>query len=139
MKISLIISTVVLSLVSCAPPAGTIGNAPSEESLGFAYGTVQQYGGNVGSKFAMFQLTWQADGAVVGTYHHPSDPNPINYQLRGENTDQGELVLLEYTKGKQTAIITLKKSISGELITWSGKMINSDGRVIPVSLTRRSS
>jgi hypothetical protein len=103
----------------------------------FAYGTVQNYGGNVGSRFALFQLTWQPDGNVVGSYYHPADNGAITYTLRGKNTANGQLVLTEYTRGNQTAILTLNKSIQQGLITWSGKMHNTDGRVIPVSFTRR--
>lgn len=103
----------------------------------FAYGTVQQYGGNVGSRFAMFQLTWQPNGNVVGSYHHPADNGSISHQLKGINTAQGQLVLTEFTHGQQTAIITLSKSIRGELVTWSGNMHNTDGRILPVNITRR--
>ena len=103
----------------------------------FAYGTLQNYGGYVGSRFALFQLTWQPDGNVVGSYNHPADNGAITYILRGKNTANGQLVLTEYTRGSQTAILTLNKSIQQGLITWSGKMHNTDGRVISVSFTRR--
>lgn len=99
------------------------------------YGTAQAYAGTVGSRSAIFTLTWQPDGNVVGSYYHPADG--ATYQLRGKNTSDGQLVLTETTAGIQSAIITLKKTISGSLITWSGTMHNTDGRVIPVSFSRR--
>lgn len=141
MKIKFAAFAVVGSaLVSCVPPES---NNSSQNNVGinstndFAYGTIQDYGGQVGSRFAYFQLTWQADGNVVGSYYHPSDNGAITYTLRGKNTANGQLVLTEYTRGSQTAILTLNKSINQGLITWSGKMHNTDGRVIPVSFTRR--
>lgn len=136
MKTTLFLITLSLGLVSCTTSSSpTESNALQEQD--FAYGTVQQYGGNVGSRFAMFQLTWQPNGNVTGSYHHPADNGSISYQLKGKNTAQGQLVLTEFTHGQQTAIITLSKSIRGELVTWSGNMHNTDGRIIPVNITRR--
>jgi hypothetical protein len=127
-----------LALIACTPPATNATQGSEINQINdFAYGTIQNYGGSVGSRYAMFQLTWQPDGNVVGSYYHPGDNGSITYQLKGKNTANGQLVLTEYTQGRQTAILTLNKSIQQGLITWSGKMHNTDGRVIPVSFTRR--
>lgn len=141
MKVTLALITILgFSLVSCTPPASSSSAANDMEANqlnDYVYGTVQNYGGSVGSRFAFFQLTWQPDGNVAGSYYHPADNGAITYQLRGKNTANGQLVLTEYTSGRQTAILTLNKSIVQGLITWSGNMHNTDGRVIPVSFTRR--
>jgi len=138
MKLLFTTAIASLALIACTPPA-TNANQGSEINQidDFAYGTIQNYGGSVGSRYAMFQLTWQPDGNVVGSYYHPADNGTITYQLKGKNTANGQLVLTEYTQGRQTAILTLNKSINQGLITWSGNMHNTDGRVIPVSFTRR--
>lgn len=122
---------------SCTTPVAPDPNAtvPPAQDLSVAYGTAQTYAGSVGSRSAIFTLTWIPDGNVTGSYYHPADG--AIYQLRGKNTSDGQLVLTETTAGIQSAIITLKKSITGGLITWTGTMHNTDGRVIPVSFTRR--
>ena len=134
------ITAASFTLLSCTPPADTTPAAnqtvPGQVDY-YVYGTQQNYGGTVGSRFAYFQLTWQPDGNVSGSYYHPADNGAITYQLRGKNTANGQLVLTEFTNGSQSAILTLSKSINQGLITWSGKMHNTDGRVIPVSFTRR--
>ncbi|MFY7817076.1 MAG: hypothetical protein ACOVRB_01790 [Akkermansiaceae bacterium] len=137
MKTSLYYLCVSFAITSCTPPT------PSEPShmiseQEFAYGTAQQYGGNVGTRFAMFQLIWQSNGNVVGGYYHPDDQGRISYELKGKNTAEGQMVLTEFTRGKPTAILTLHKTrtSSDPLITWSGEMHNMDGRVFPVSITR---
>lgn len=138
MKFLFPIALASLALIACTPPASDSTASNQVNQLDdFAYGTVQNYGGSVGSRFAMFQLTWQPDGNVVGSYYHPDASGSITYQLKGKNTANGQLVLTEYTQGRQTAILTLNKSIRQGLITWSGNMHNTDGRVIPVSFTRR--
>lgn len=135
------IAAASFTLVSCVPPTSqsTVENDGAINPMNdFIYGTVQNYGGSVDSRFAFFQLTWQADGNVAGSYYHPGDNGSITYQLRGKNTANGQLVLTEFTQGRQSALLTLSKSVNPNgLITWSGKMHNTDGRVIPVSFTRR--
>ncbi len=124
-----------LILSSCVPPAT---QPEATQNTYIPMGTSQTYVGTVGSRSAIFILTWQPDGNVTGQYNHPDDGPSVVYQLRGSNTSEGQLVLTEYTGSSQSAIITLKKSISQGLISWNGKMHNTDGRVMPVSLTRRS-
>jgi hypothetical protein len=137
MKFLIPITMAMLALIACTPPASKSTTGSSVNSLDEdTNGTVQQYGGSVGSRYANFQLTWKTSGNVVGSYEHPADHGAIRYQLKGINTADGQLVLTEYTQGRQTAILTLNKSISQSLITWSGTMHNTDGRVIPVSFTR---
>lgn len=138
MKLLFTTAIASLALIACTPPATNATQGSEINQIDdFAYGTIQNYGGSVGSRYAMFQLTWQPDGNVVGSYYHPADNGTITYQLKGKNTANGQLVLTEYTQGRQTAILTLNKSINQGLITWSGNMHNTDGRVIPVSFTRR--
>ena len=103
-------------------------------------GTAQTYVGSVGVHSAVFVLTWQPDGNVVGHYYHP-DNSGVIFKLKGKNTGHGELVLTEYAADVQSAIITLKKSTSRGLIVWSGKMHNTDkhdSRVLDVSFTRKA-
>ena len=103
-------------------------------------GTAQTYVGSVGVHSAVFVLTWQADGNVVGHYYHP-DNSGVILNLKGKNTGNGELVLTEYAAEVQSAILTLKKTTSRGLIVWSGKMHNTDqhgSHVLDVTFTRKA-
>lgn len=128
-------SAAIWLLASCAAPS----QAPltAEPQVSQANGDTYTYDGTVGNRASIFTLTWQSDGNVQGHYQDLADGAGTTYQLKGNNTRNGELVLTEYTAGKQSAILTLKKSLANGGITWSGKMHNTDGRVWKVSFSRR--
>lgn len=133
----LLMCGIALSVVSCVPPsapAETQAAVPTEDPF-MIYGKSQAYSGSVGSRAAIFTLTWAEDGNVAGSYYHPGDG--VVFQLKGKNTSDGQLVLTEFANGTQSAILTLSKSVSQCFITWTGKMHNTDGGVIPVTFSRR--
>lgn len=139
MKPQTIATLLLISVLSsCAPPAAD-SSTQSETLDPPIYGKAQTYIGTVGTRDAVFTLDWQADGIVNGYYYNTDVGPGIRYVLKGNNTASGELVLTEYSPSVQTAVITLKKSVSRGQITWSGKMHNTDGNIRPVKLTRQSS
>jgi hypothetical protein len=130
-----------IAISSCANKTETTATTDNQTATNpideEVVGTAQFYGGNVGKKFTMFQLTWQENGNVVGFYYHPPYNASTLYELKGKNTGSGELILTEYTSGNQSAILILKKSMKNELIEWTGTMHNTDGQKFPVNFTRR--
>jgi len=128
-------SAAIWLLASCAAP--TQGPVTAEPQVSQPNGDTHTYDGTVGNRTSIFTLTWQSDGNVQGHYQDLEDGAGMTYQLKGNNTRNGELVLTEYTAGRQSAILTLKKSLANGRITWSGKMHNTDGRVWKVSFSRR--
>jgi len=140
-KLLAVLLLLPMGLVSCTPPAAPPPpQPPTDDASTMPIGTAQTYVGSVGVHSAVFVLTWQPDGNVVGHYYHP-DNSGVIFKLKGKNTGHGELVLTEYAADVQSAIITLKKSTSRGLIVWSGKMHNTDkhdSRVLDVSFTRKA-
>jgi hypothetical protein len=133
----LLMCGIALSVVSCVPPSPPVeiqAAVPTEDPF-MIYGKSQAYSGSVGSRAAIFTLTWAEDGNIAGSYYHPGDG--VVFQLKGKNTSDGQLVLTEFANGTQSAILTLSKSVSQCFITWTGKMHNTDGGVIPVTFSRR--
>lgn len=128
-------SAAIWLLSSCAAPSQ--GPVTAEPQFSQPNGDTHTYDGTVGNRTSIFTLTWHSDGNVQGHYQDLADGAGMTYQLKGNNTRNGELVLTEYTAGKQSAILTLKKSLANGRITWSGKMHNTDGRVWKVSFSRR--
>ncbi len=94
------------------------------------------YFGNTGSKKAVFILRWPAKGRRVTGYYYTTDRPRRRYVLTGENYQDGRLVLHEHTRGKETAVLRLRKSTPSGRIRWSGTMHNTDGRKIPVQFGR---
>jgi hypothetical protein len=107
--------------------------------LSLAHAESYGYTGNVGSKAAYLTIEWpkgsskKAGWFITGNYS--VNDTGKTYQLRGQNPRQGRLILEEYTGDKRTATIRLKKSKVKGKITWSGTMVNTDGRKIPVKFS----
>ncbi len=93
------------------------------------------YTGKTGSKDATFVLNWGTGSRVTGYYFTDDSPNR-HYRLSGRNDRSGQLLLREYDHGRMTARIQLRKRVVGGQVRWSGTMFNTDGRRIPVTLTR---
>jgi len=94
------------------------------------------YIGHVGRLDAIFFLKWLPDGKVQGTYFYPKRGITKSYTLIGNNPQDGQLFLAEYTDQTLTAKIGLSKRVSQEAITWEGQMKNEDGRSFNVSFSR---
>lgn len=90
-----------------------------------------RYDGQVGKLKAIFNLDWGGDNSVGGTYRYPSRKGVV-YRLEGEVTEDGKLVLREYTGTNLTAVLMLKDTGGGSKVRWSGKMQNTDGREFEV-------
>ncbi len=141
-KLLAVLLLLPMGLVACAPPVKPPAPPlpPTDDASITPIGTAQTYVGSVGVHSAVFVLTWQPDGNVVGHYYHP-DNSGVIFKLKGKNTGHGELVLTEYAADVQSAIITLKKTTSRGLIVWSGKMHDTDkhdSHVLDVSFTRKA-
>jgi hypothetical protein len=94
------------------------------------------YRGTVGPYEATFQLRFEPNGRVTGTYSLANNKNLV-LRLEGRNP-KGKLSLDEYTRDRLTARIELTLNDSGGEIRWEGTMYNTppDNRVFPVSFTR---
>lgn len=86
-----------------------------------------EYKGYVGKLDAVFSLQFHSDGSVSGTYSYPRRPGVV-YKLRGENREEGKLILNEFTKGTLSAHCKLTKELTDSTIVWKGTMTNVDGR-----------
>lgn len=93
------------------------------------------YVGFVGRLEARFQLSWQSDGTVNGSYHYP-DRSGTTYTLLGNNPREGELYLSEFTDGLLSARCVLHKRLEEGLIIWEGRMTNVDGRHFAMAFAR---
>ena len=94
------------------------------------------YRGTVGPYEGTFQLRFEPNGRVTGTYSLANNKNLV-LRLEGRNP-KGKLFLDEYTRDRLTARIELTLNDSGGEIRWEGTMYNTppDNRVFPVSFTR---
>ena len=91
----------------------------------------QQHRGQVGKQAATFSIDWQADGVLSGSYFNDQSPSTI-YRLTGVATAGGELRLVEFTRGHQSARCVLH--LQGE--SYVGTMTNTDGQQHPMSLEK---
>jgi hypothetical protein len=89
----------------------------------------QQYTGQIGKLAATYSIDWQPSGILTGSYYYDKDPNTI-YRLTGAASATGELRLVEFTRGRQSARCELKLQDG----TYVGTMFNTDGRQFPISL-----
>lgn len=111
------------------PPSAGSGNATTPSPL------LSAYQGKVGRLEARFELQWHPDRSVTGRYWYPGRNPARNYELRGSNQKEGELVLDELTNGERTATIRMNKDSSQDL-KWVGTMQNTDGRQFDVTMVR---
>lgn len=89
----------------------------------------QEHHGRVGQLNATYSLDWQPGGELSGSYFYDNTPTTI-YRLTGYVSPEGELHLLEFTRGRQSASCTLTKQAAGYL----GTMRNVDGREFEMAL-----
>lgn len=91
----------------------------------------QQHRGQVGKQTATFSIDWQPDGVLSGSYFNDQNPSTI-YRLTGAANAGGELRLVEFTRGRQSARCVLQ--LQGD--TYVGTMTNTDGQQYPMSLEK---
>lgn len=101
---------------------------PVAPSVAFPTGH-RQYTGQVGRLAATYSLDWQPSGVLTGSYYYDKDPS-TTYRLTGAATATGELRLVEFTRGRQSARCELKLHDG----TYVGTMFNTDGRQFPMNL-----
>ena len=89
----------------------------------------QEHHGMVGKFHATYSLDWQPSGVLSGTYFFAEQPTNT-YRLTGAVAPDGELHLLEFTRGRQSARCTLQRQEAG----YSGRMYNTDGREFDMTL-----
>ncbi|MGI4870729.1 MAG: hypothetical protein ACRYFX_06055 [Janthinobacterium lividum] len=89
----------------------------------------QKYTGRIGQLTATYLLDWQADGTLSGSYFYDQKPE-IVYRLTGALKTNGELHLVEFTRGRQSARCVLQRQAVG----YAGTMSNTDGQQFAMSL-----
>lgn len=89
----------------------------------------RQHTGEIGKLAVTYSLDWQPSGLLTGSYYYDKDPSAI-YRLTGAANATGELRLVEFTRGRQSARCELKLQDG----MYVGTMFNTDGRQFPVSL-----
>ena len=109
-----------------APERGI--SEPAAASVAWPTGH-HQHTGQIGKLAATYSLDWQPSGVLTGSYYYDKDPSTI-YRLTGAATTDGELRLVEFTRGRQSARCELKLRDG----TYVGTMFNTDGRQFPISL-----
>ncbi len=94
------------------------------------------YEGTVGPYQASFQLHFDANGRVTGSYTLATNRNLV-LRLEGRNP-KGKLFLDEYTRDRLSAHLELNLNDAANEIRWEGTMYNTppDNRVFPVSFSR---
>lgn len=87
-----------------------------------------QYTGQLNNLAVTYALDWQPDGELSGNYSFDQQPGTV-YRLTGTLTTRGELHLLEFTQGRQSARCVLQRQGNG----YAGTMRRTDGRQVAMS------
>lgn len=114
-----------------APEADESGvNTPEASAASIEHPTGhREHHGQVGQLYATYSLDWQTNGELSGSYFYNEKPNTI-YRLTGSVSPSGELHLLEFTRGRQSARCTLQWQGNG----YQGTMHNTDGQQFDMTL-----
>lgn len=107
-----------------APPSAPRTNPekplpPVQSSAG---GT--KYSGSIGTSNAVFDLSWNKNKTVTGSYHFTGNPSQT-YALSGSNYTAGEIELQEL--GNMNARIKMFKNIKGSVLCWNGSYYATNG------------
>lgn len=128
-----------LLFAACTPPKLDDSQTPTAIDTTIETGVSHTYIAQIGSRNAIVILKWGNYGDVAGQYTYPDDEPATIYQLKGKNTTVGELLLTEYTSGRQTGVVSLRKSASSSLIQWKGSIHPSANSIpLPITLTRQA-
>jgi hypothetical protein len=85
--------------------------------------------GNVGKLKAIYNLTWNQDGTIHGTYRYPKRPD-TRYTLTGKDLGNGNIQLTEYTGNAISATCNL--SLQGNC--YVGQMNNTNGKTLKMTM-----
>lgn len=102
---------------------------PATNSTPSSSAAIKSYSGNVGKLDAYYNLTWNPDGTIEGTYQYPKRPN-VTYVLKGKDLGNGKISLTEYTGNKVSANCNLSLQDN----CYTGEMNNTDGRVLKMTM-----
>lgn len=83
-----------------------------------------KYSGSIGSSNVVFNLNWNKNKTVTGSYYFTGNPSQ-SYTLSGTNYTDGEIELQEY--GNMNARIKMYKSIKGNTLCWNGNYYATNG------------
>jgi len=95
---------------------------PPVQSPNNAGGT--KYSGSIGDSNAVFNLSWNKNKTVTGSYYFTGNPSQT-YALSGTNYTDGEIELHEY--GNLNARIKMFKNLKGKILCWNGSYYATNG------------
>lgn len=89
--------------------------------------SAKSFSGKVGKLDALYNLQWNTDGTINGTYYYPKRAN-ITYTLMGRDLGNGNIELTEYTNNNISAHFNLHLQDN----CYVGQINNTDGRVFNI-------
>lgn len=111
-------------------PAANAPAGPEKEAIptgGWPTGH-QQRTGHVGSLALTLSLDWQPNGELSGSCYYDQQPG-TRYRLTGALKASGELSLLVFTRGQQSARCVLQRQDAG----YAGTMYTADGQELAMN------
>lgn len=93
------------------------------------------YSGNISNDNATFNLSWNKNNTVTGSFYYNYSPNAV-YTLSGTNFRKGEAEIKVYNGTQVTGTMKIYKNIGGGKICWSGSFYQTYGATVPVSFCR---
>ena len=91
--------------------------------------SVKSFSGKVGKLESIYNLQWNTNGTISGTYYYPKRPN-TTYTLIGKDLGNGNIQLTEYTGNNISAHFNLYLQGS----CYVGQINNTDGRVFNITM-----
>jgi len=85
----------------------------------------KNYTGNVGGESATFDLVWNNDKSISGSYYFNSSPNVV-YTVSGLNTVEGSSQIRVSQGSNFVGQMNLGKSLEGSILCWQGNFSNGN-------------
>lgn len=85
----------------------------------------KNYTGNVGGDSASFDLVWNNDKSISGSYYFNSNPN-IVYTVSGSNYAEGNSQLRVTQGANFVGQMSLSKTLEGSILCWQGNFSNGN-------------
>ena len=93
------------------------------------------YSGNISNDNATFNLSWNKNNTVTGSFYYNYSPN-TGYTVSGTNFRKGEAEIKVYNGTQVAGTMKIYKNIGGGKICWSGSFYQSSGATVPVGFCR---
>lgn len=93
------------------------------------------YSGNISNDNATFNLSWNKNNTVTGSFYYNYSPNAV-YTISGTNFRKGEAEIKVYNGTQVTGTMKIYKNIGGGKICWSGSFYQTYGATVPVGFCR---